>query len=151
MQEPLLFEAVRQALAEVRGAYALVVLWAGAPGTLVAAKTASPLVVGFGKDETFLASDVPAFLTHARDGVFLDDGELAVLTPKERRFFKLDGKRVDKKPARIQWDRTMAEKAGFKHFMLKEIHEQPQAFEDTVRGRLFPLHDGVLEQEAGIP
>jgi len=151
MQEPLFFEAVRQALSEVKGAYALVMMWAGSPGTIIAAKTASPLVVGFGKDETFLASDVPAFLSHARDVVFLEDGELAVLSAARRAFFSLDGKKVEKKTQRIAWDRTMAEKGGYKHFMLKEIHEQPQSFEDTFRGRLFPLREGVLQNEVGMP
>ncbi|MBI4347117.1 MAG: class II glutamine amidotransferase, partial [Elusimicrobia bacterium] len=124
-REPLLFEAVRQALAEVRGAYALAILWSDCPGTLIAAKTASPLVVGLGQNETFLASDVPAFLDHTRKVVFLEDGEMAVISSQGTRFFNLEGKKVEKTPITIQWDRTMAEKGGYRHFMLKEIHEQP--------------------------
>ncbi len=150
LKEPMLFEAVRQALKEVRGAYALAILWAEAPGVLVAAKTASPLVVGLGNGECYLASDVPAFLEHTRKVVFLDDGEMAILSPKGCHFFNLEGKRLEKTPQQIQWDRTMAEKGGYRHFMLKEIYEQPQAVEDTLRGRLFPLKDGVLEREAGL-
>ncbi|MBI3547938.1 MAG: glutamine--fructose-6-phosphate transaminase (isomerizing) [Elusimicrobia bacterium] len=150
LREPMLFEAVRGALSEMRGAYALAVLWSEAPGCLVAAKTASPLVVGIGDGEAFLASDVPAFLEHTRKAVFLDDGEMAVLTAKGCSFFRVDGKRIEKTPTNIQWDRTMAEKGGYRHFMLKEIYDQPQAVEDTIRGRLFPLKDGVLEREAGL-
>jgi glucosamine--fructose-6-phosphate aminotransferase (isomerizing) len=149
LNEPLLFEAVRRALAEVRGAYALAVLWSKAPNTIIAAKTASPLIIGLGEGETFLASDIPAFLAHTRKAVFLEDGEMAVLKKDGVTFFGLDGRRVEKKPVTISWDRTMAEKAGYRHFMLKEIHEQPMSCEDTMRGRLLPLK-GVLERECGM-
>ena len=148
--EPLLFEATRLAVGELRGAYALAVLWSKAPGVIVAAKTASPLVIGLGQGENFLASDVPAFLAHTRKAVFLDDGEMAVLKADRCTIFNLSGKRVERAPVQIQWDRTMAEKGGFRHFMLKEIYEQPASCEDTMRGRLFPLKDGVLEREAGL-
>ncbi|MBI4677369.1 MAG: glutamine--fructose-6-phosphate transaminase (isomerizing) [Elusimicrobia bacterium] len=148
--DPLLFEAVRQALNEVRGAYALAVLWSKAPGTIIAAKTASPLVIGLGTGESFLASDVPAFLEHTRNAVFLDDGEMAVLKSAGCSYFTLAGKKVRKQVHPIAWDRTMAEKAGHKHFMIKEIHEQPEACEDSMRGRLYPLRDGVLQREAGL-
>jgi glutamine---fructose-6-phosphate transaminase (isomerizing) len=149
LSEPLLFEAVRRALAEVKGAYALAVLWSGAPNTIVAAKTASPLIIGLGDGETFLASDIPAFLAHTRKAVFLEDGEMAVLRRDGVTFFNLAGKRVEKTPITISWDRTMAEKAGYRHFMLKEINEQPMSCEDTMRGRFFPLK-GVLERECGM-
>ncbi|MDD5627575.1 MAG: glutamine--fructose-6-phosphate transaminase (isomerizing) [Elusimicrobia bacterium] len=149
--EPALFEAVRLALGEVKGAYALAVLWAKAPGVIVSAKTASPLIIGLGEGENFLASDVPAFLAHTRKAVFLEDGEMAVVKAEGCRFFSLAGKRLEKAPVAIQWDRTMAEKGGYRHFMLKEIHEQPTACEDTLRGRFFPLRDGVLQREAGLP
>ncbi|MFA6317086.1 MAG: glutamine--fructose-6-phosphate transaminase (isomerizing) [Elusimicrobiota bacterium] len=149
--DPLLFESVRQALNEVRGAYALAVLWARAPGTIVAAKTSSPLVIGLGQGETFLASDVPAFLEHTRKAVFLEDGEMAVLKSTGASFFTLAGRKVEKPVQAISWDRTMAEKSGYKHFMIKEIHEQPESCEDSMRGRLFPLRDGVLQRETGLP
>jgi glucosamine--fructose-6-phosphate aminotransferase (isomerizing) len=148
--EPALFEAVRLALGEVKGAYALAVLWAKAPDVIVSAKTASPLIIGLGEGENFLASDVPAFLAHTRKAVFMEDGEMAVLKADGCRFFSLAGKRIEKASVTIQWDRTMAEKGGYRHFMLKEIHEQPTACEDTLRGRFFPLRDGVLQREAGI-
>ena len=149
LNEPLLFEAVRRALSEVKGAYAIAVLWSKAPGVIIAAKTASPLIIGLGEGETFLASDVPAFLSHTRKAVYLDDGEMAVLKRGGVSFFNLAGKKVEKTPITISWDRTMAEKGGFRHFMLKEIHEQPMSCEDTLRGRLFPLK-GVLERDCGM-
>ncbi len=148
--EPMFFEAVRQALSEVRGAYSLGILWAETPGVLIAAKTATPLAVGLGDGETFLASDVPAFLDHTRKVVFLEDGDIAVISTKELRVFNLKGARVQRPTVSIQWDRTMAEKGGYKHFMLKEINEQPRTVEDTLRGRLFPINDGVLERESGL-
>jgi len=150
LKEPAFFEAARRALLEMRGAYALVALWDETPQCFIAAKTASPLVVGLGKGEAFLGSDVPAFMDHTRQVVFLEDGEMAVVGAKGCSFFRLDGRRLDKTPMQIQWDRTMAEKGGFRHFMLKEIHEQPQAVEDTLRGRLFPIKDGVLARETGL-
>ena len=150
-REPMLFQAVREALSELQGAYALAILWSEAPGTLIAAKTASPLVIGLGQNEAFLASDVPAFMDHTRKAVFLEDGEMAILSPKGTSFFNLQGKKIEKTSTQIQWDRTMAEKGGYRHFMLKEIHEQPNAVEDTLRGRLFPLREGPLERETGMP
>ncbi len=149
LNEPLLFEAVRRALADVRGAYAVAVLWSKAPGVIIAAKTASPLIIGLGDGETFLGSDVPAFLAYTRKVVFLEDGEMAVLKKTGATFFNLSGKRIEKAPINITWDRTMAEKSGYRHFMLKEIHDQPSSCEDTMRGRLFPLK-GVLERDCGM-
>jgi len=149
LNEPLLFEAVRRALADVKGAYAIAVLWSKAPNTIIAAKTASPLIIGLGEGENFLASDIPAFLAHTRKAVFLEDGEMAVLKRDGVSFFNLAGKKLEKAPITISWDRTMAEKAGYRHFMLKEIHEQPSSCEDTMRGRFFPLK-GVLERECGM-
>ncbi len=149
LNEPLLFEAVRRALADVRGAYAIAVLWSKAPHVMIAAKTASPLIIGLGDGETFLGSDVPAFLAHTRKAVFLEDGEMAVLKRDGASFFNLAGKKLEKTPITISWDRTMAEKAGYRHFMLKEINEQPSSCEDTMGGRFFPLK-GVLERECGM-
>jgi glucosamine--fructose-6-phosphate aminotransferase (isomerizing) len=149
LSEPLLFEAVRRALGEVRGAYAVAVLWSKAPNVIIAAKTASPLIIGLGEGETFLASDIPAFLAHTRKAVFLEDGEMAVMKRDGVTFFNLAGKKLEKTPVTISWDRTMAEKSGYRHFMLKEINEQPMSCEDTMRGRLFPLK-GVLERECGM-
>ena len=145
-----LLEALRRALAQVRGAYALAALWSQAPGVIAAAKTASPLVIGLGEGEAFMASDVPAFLKRTRRVVFLEDGELAELSAQGCRFLALDGKPVEKAVSTIEWDHSLAEKAGYRHFMLKETFEQPRAVENTLRGRLLPLRDGVLEREAGM-
>ncbi len=149
LQEKLLFKAVRLALADVRGAYAIAVLWSQAPGVIVAAKTASPLIIGLGKGETFLGSDVPAFLAYTRTAVFLEDGEMAVLKKTGAAFFNIEGKKIEKLPINITWDRATAEKDGYRHFMLKEIYDQPASCEDTMRGRLFPLK-GVLERDCGM-
>jgi glucosamine--fructose-6-phosphate aminotransferase (isomerizing) len=148
--EQTLLKAVRLALQQVRGAYALAVVWSKAPGAIVCAKAASPLVIGIGNGENHLASDVPAFLRHTRSAIFLDDGELALLRGSTADFYTLDGAKIDKTPVDIQWDANLAEKGGYRHFMLKETYEQPWAVENTLRGRLRPLHDEVLEREAGL-
>jgi glucosamine--fructose-6-phosphate aminotransferase (isomerizing) len=130
-----LLAAVRQALTRVQGTYAIAVIAENRPGEIVAAKNASPLVIGYGEGENFLASDVPAILEHTRQVVYLEEGELAVLTPASVRILKLDGTPVERKPRRIEWSAVAAEKDGHKHFMHKEIYEQPRAVTDTVRGR----------------
>jgi glucosamine--fructose-6-phosphate aminotransferase (isomerizing) len=131
-----LAEAVRTTLRQVRGTYAIAVVSARRPDEIVAAKNASPLVVGFGQGESFLASDVPAILEHTRDVVYLEEGELALLTSGGIRFEGPDGTPREKKPRRIEWSAVAAEKEGHKHFMHKEIFEQPRAVADTIRGRV---------------
>ncbi len=134
-----LLEAVRYALSKVRGAYALGVFWLRRPDILVAARNQSPLVIGLGDGENFIASDIPAFLPWTNRALFLDDGEMAVLTRDSYAIFHLDsGEPISKREMLIRWDAAMAEKGGFKHFMLKEIYEQPQAILNTFRGRLDP-------------
>ncbi len=132
---PDLASAVRGALRKVSGTYALAVVASRWPGEIVAAKNASPLVVGFGEGESFLASDVPAILEHTRDVVYLEEGDLAVLTPGGIAFSGRDGEPLARTPRRIEWTAVAAEKEGHKHFMHKEIFEQPRAVADTVRGR----------------
>jgi glutamine---fructose-6-phosphate transaminase (isomerizing) len=129
-------EAVRRALERVQGAYAIVVMSDGHPDTLVAAKNASPLVIGLGDGENFIASDVPAILAHTRKMLFLEEGEIATLTRQGVTLMDLHGKPIERQPKQILWSAVQAEKGGFKHFMLKEIHEQPRAVSDTLRGRL---------------
>jgi glutamine---fructose-6-phosphate transaminase (isomerizing) len=131
-----LASAVRAALARVTGTYAMAVVSAKNPDEIVAAKNASPLVVGFGQGESFLASDVPAILEHTREVVYLEEGELAVLRADGIRIEGPGGERLDKKPRRIEWSAVAAEKEGHKHFMHKEIFEQPRAVADTIRGRI---------------
>ena len=127
--------AVLRAMTRVRGLFALVLLSADDPNKLVAVRNGPPIVVGIGDGEYFVASDVPAILSHTRDVVFMQDREMAVVTPAGVVFKSLDGTVVTRKATRVLWDPISAEKAGYKHFMLKEIFEQPHAVRDTVLGR----------------
>jgi glutamine---fructose-6-phosphate transaminase (isomerizing) len=127
--------AIRATLAQVKGTYALAVISEKHPDEIVAAKNASPLVVGYGNGESFLASDVPAILEHTREVVYLEEGELAVLKPGGISLFGRDGEPLARKPRKIEWSAVAAEKDGHKHFMHKEIFEQPRAVADTIRGR----------------
>ncbi|HEY6459739.1 MAG TPA: glutamine--fructose-6-phosphate aminotransferase, partial [Polyangiaceae bacterium] len=122
-----LTDAVRGALARIRGAYAIAVLASDAPEEIVVAKNESPLVIGVGQGEMLCASDVPALLAHTRQVVFLHDGEMATLTREGAAITTLAGAPVTRAPRTIDWSPTQAEKGGYKHFMLKEIHEQPRA------------------------
>ena len=135
--------AVRAALAEVRGAYAVAILCEQQPDTLIAAKLGSPLVLGKGEGEYFVASDIPAMLSHTREMIFLDDGEMVVMTRTGMQVSTLAGEPLDKTPKTITWSPVMAEKGGYKHFMLKEIYEQPRAVADTLAGRLSDQHTDV--------
>jgi glutamine---fructose-6-phosphate transaminase (isomerizing) len=128
--------ATRRALARMRGMFALVLLSADEPNKIVTVRNGPPLVVGIGDGEFFVASDIPAILAHTRDVVFLADEEMAVLTQGGVTFTNFAGTKVDRRTQRVLWDPIQAEKAGFKHFMLKEIFEQPQALRDTVLGRV---------------
>ncbi len=128
-------QAALRAMTRVRGLFALVLLSADDPMKLVAVRNGPPIVVGIGEGEYFVASDVPAVLSHTRDVVFMEDREMAVLTPAGVTFMSLDGVAVQRKPTRVTWDPISAEKAGYKHFMLKEIFEQPHAVRDTILGR----------------
>jgi glucosamine--fructose-6-phosphate aminotransferase (isomerizing) len=139
-------EATRAALAQLRGVYALVLLHREEPQRLVAARMGPPLVIGLGDGERYVASDVPALLPHTRDVVFLEDGDLAVVTPEGHRITTQAGQSVERVPQRITWDPVQAEKGGFRHFMLKEIHEQPRAMRDTLLGR-FSLEEGEVHLE----
>ncbi len=141
-----LLEAVRKALRQVEGAYALVVLSDDHPDRVVAAKNASPMVVGLGQGEMFLASDVPALLEHTREVMFLEDGDIAELTREGISVSDVEGRKLSRAAKTISWNAAQAEKAGYPHFMLKEIHEQPRAVTDTLRGRLLPdKNDAILD------
>ena len=138
--------AVRRALEDLSGIYALVLLHKGEPQKLVGARLGPPLVVGLGQGENFLASDVTALLPYTRDFLFLDDGEMAVVTPDAVRLEDREGRAVSRASQRIAWDPVQAEKGGYRHFMLKEIHEQPQAVRDTLLSRL-SLDEGEVHLE----
>jgi glucosamine--fructose-6-phosphate aminotransferase (isomerizing) len=131
-----LVEAVRQALRQLEGSYAIAVVSDQHPHEIVAAKNSSPLVVGLGQGEAFLASDAPAILEYTRDMVFLEEGDVVALSPSGVHFSDVDGKPLVRTPRTITWTAGQAEKAGYPHFMLKEIYEQPQAVSDTLRSRL---------------
>jgi glucosamine--fructose-6-phosphate aminotransferase (isomerizing) len=147
-----LVEAVRAALVQVKGAFAIVVLSDNSPGVLVAAKNASPLVVGVGQGEMFLASDAAAILEQTREMLFLEDGDVVELDRAGARITDLEGNPVVRKPRSVTWTAAQAEKAGYPHFMLKEIYEQPHAVTDTLRGRLLPdSHDAVLDDQEVTP
>jgi glutamine---fructose-6-phosphate transaminase (isomerizing) len=144
-QAPRLDEAVRRALRELRGSYAIAVLSMSSPDRLIAAKHgAGSVVVGLGQGETFLASDIPAILSHTRDVVVLEDEDVAVVTRHGVEITQLDGAPVERAPIRILWDPILAEKGGYRHFMLKEIYEQPRAVADTLRGRVQPESGSVV-------
>jgi glucosamine--fructose-6-phosphate aminotransferase (isomerizing) len=128
-------EAVRAATRDVRGSYAIAVVCEGEPGVIIAARSGCPLVIGMGEHGAFVASDVTAILAHTRDVVFLEDGELAVLSGQGLAVMDAEAKPVTRAATRIAWDAAAAEKGGYPHFMLKEIHEQPQTILDTMRGR----------------
>jgi len=129
-------KAVRLALAEAEGAYAVAILCQDEPDKLIAAKQGAPLVIGQGQGEYFVASDIPALLSHTREMIFLEDGEIAIFTPDEMRITDMAGGLLTKESKTITWSPLMAEKGGYKHFMLKEIYEQPRAIADTIAGRL---------------
>ena len=142
--------AVRRALGQLRGLFALVLISADAPDTIVAVRNGPPVIVGLGEDEYFVASDVTAILSHTRQVVFLDDFQLVVVTKAGAAFSTFDGVPVAREAQTINWDPAMAEKAGYAHFMLKEIHDQPWAVRETVLGRASVESNRVFLDEIHI-
>jgi glucosamine--fructose-6-phosphate aminotransferase (isomerizing) len=135
-EAPLLPEAVRRGLQKVRGAYSVAAFSRDEPGVLVGARLFSPLIVGLGRGENYLASDIPAIMRHTRRALVVDDGEVVTLTPQGVSIQTLDGEVLEREPLQITWDLESAEKGGYPHFYLKEVFEQPHAILDTLRGRL---------------
>jgi glucosamine--fructose-6-phosphate aminotransferase (isomerizing) len=143
-------EAVREALLQVQGSYAIAVLFEGEKNKLVAARKESPLILGLGAREYFVASDIPAILPYTRKMIFLEDGEMVVAQDQDFRISTLWGEERKRPPKEIQWDPVTAEKGGYKHFMLKEIFEQPRAIVDTIRGRISLEEGKVFLKESGL-
>jgi glucosamine--fructose-6-phosphate aminotransferase (isomerizing) len=138
--------AVRKTAAELDGIYSLVFLHADEPDTLVAARSGPPMVVGLADGERFLASDIPALLPYTRDFLFLEDGDIVTVTPESTEITSAAGRTVVRPAQRIAWDPVQVEKGGYRHFMLKEIHEQPRAVRDTLLGRI-GLEEGSVHLE----
>lgn len=139
-QDKDIFQAVIRTLHKLEGSYALGVLCKDYPDRIICARKESPLVVGLGKGENFIASDVPALLEHTRDVYYLDEKEIAVLYTDHVALFDFEGNQIIRKPSHVEWDMDAAEKGGYPHFMIKEINEQPKACKDTMRPRI--IKDG---------
>ena len=150
MHDDGLENAVRRALRQLRGLFGLVLVAADDPGKIVAVRNGPPIVLGMGDGEFLVASDIPAVLNHTRDVVFLGDEEMAIITRSQVDFTDFSGRAVSKATERIQWDPVMAEKAGYKHFMLKEIFEQPWAIQETVLGRFSEEQGTVILGELNL-
>ncbi|MDY0190836.1 MAG: glutamine--fructose-6-phosphate transaminase (isomerizing) [Desulfuromonas sp.] len=143
-------QAVRLALHDLRGAFAVAVMCDLCPDMLIAAKAGSPLVIGQGSGEYFVASDIPAMLSHTREMIFLNDKEMVVFSRAQMEITTLSGEKVAPKVKTITWSPTMAEKGGYRHFMLKEIYEQPRAITDTIAGRINETKDEVVLNELNL-
>ncbi|MEJ5227318.1 glutamine--fructose-6-phosphate transaminase (isomerizing) [Thermodesulfovibrio sp.] len=143
-------EAVKKAVSMLKGSYAVVIIDEKEPDKIIGVRMESPLVVGVSEKEKFIASDIPAFLTYCNNVIFLDDGEMVVIKGRDYKVCDLKGNEKRKKPVTITWTASMAEKGGYKHFMLKEIHEQPRALADTIRGRVLPDGSKINYKEWGI-
>ena len=150
MRDDGLENAVRRALGQLRGLFGLVLVAADDPEKIVAVRNGPPIVLGMGDGEFLVASDIPAVLSHTRDVVFLGDEEMAVITRSRVEFTDFSGRAISKATERIQWDPVMAEKAGYKHFMLKEIFEQPWAIQETVLGRFSEEQGTVILGELNL-
>jgi glucosamine--fructose-6-phosphate aminotransferase (isomerizing) len=142
-----LLDAVRHVMNEMEGSYAIAVLYTAEPDHIVLARKDSPLVIGLGNNGFFAASDVTAFLRYTKNAVYVNDKELVLISPTGVEFYNNDGQQIEKKVDIIEWDEEAAEKAGYEHFMLKEIHEQPASIQDTYAGKISELEGRVILDE----
>jgi glutamine---fructose-6-phosphate transaminase (isomerizing) len=145
-----LLKATREALKAVKGAYALAVISSDDPERIIAVKKDAPLIIGLGEGENFLASDVPALLPYTRSMLFLEEGDVAEITRKDVKIYDKSGKQAKRKAQKITWNAIQAEKGGYKHFMLKEIFEQPETIQDTLRGRLYPEQGRIYLEDVKL-
>lgn len=143
-------EAVREAIKKIKGSYAFAVIDEREPNKIVAVRKESPLVIGLGDEEYFVASDVPAFLNYSKEVIFLNDDEMAILYSDGVIITDFQGNPLNKNVSVISWSPSMAEKGGYRHFMLKEIYEQPRSIADTIRGRIIPEKGSVTIEEFGL-
>ena len=144
-------DAAGAALEQLRGSFAVCLLSADNPNTIIAARNGPPLILGISDGELFVASDVPALLEHTRTMYFMQDGEMAVLSPEGISLRDFKGKEISFTPQEVQWSPEMAEKGGFRHFMLKEIYEQPRSLQEAIAGRISLDSEDVILEEAKIP
>ena len=144
-----LFEAVKKALKEIRGSYALAVICKDEPTKIVCARFEAPLIAGLGSDGNFIASDIPALLSHTKEMIFLENGDIAEITADKIRI-ENEGIEQKREVKTILWDAVQAEKSGYRHFMLKEIFEQPRSIEETLRGRIYPDEGKVYVEEVKL-
>ncbi|WP_010277207.1 glutamine--fructose-6-phosphate transaminase (isomerizing) [Paenibacillus senegalensis] len=145
-----LVRTVQKAVKKLKGAFALAVMYVHEPDQLVAVRQASPLIIGVGQGENFIGSDIPAVLNYTRDIYILNDGEMAVLTRNGVELMDLDGNNISRELFVVDWDLSTAEKGGFDHFMLKEIHEQPKAYRDTMGGRIDVQANKIILDELNL-
>jgi glutamine---fructose-6-phosphate transaminase (isomerizing) len=143
-------EAVQKTLQRLEGAYSICVMHVKEPNYLVAAKTSSPLLLGKGEGVNFIASDIPAILRHTRDIIYLEDGDMAVVSPDSLELFRIDGTPIERPVQHIDWNLVAAEKMGYDHFMIKEIHEQPTAFSQTLGGRISESHQRLYLDDINL-
>ncbi|TRZ49781.1 MAG: glutamine--fructose-6-phosphate transaminase (isomerizing), partial [Dehalococcoidia bacterium] len=142
-----LVAAVRAALKRLKGSFALGIISSHAPDILVAARMGSPVVVGLGKGENYIASDIPALLEYTKDIVFIEDNEMIVLTKDSVSITTFDGAKIDREPTHIAWDITQAQKSGYRHFMLKEIYDQPAVISNMLQHRMTERKNGIFFKE----
>lgn len=147
MLEPVFFKAFIDVISKLKGSFAIAALWAETPGVVIGARRFSPLVVGVGNNEYFISSDVSGFLEYTKKVYFVDDDEIVFMNKDGVAFFDINGKKKDKQIQTISWDIKMAEKGGYKHFMIKEILEQDIAFENTLMKRVLPIDSDIFEKE----
>ncbi|MDR1941695.1 MAG: glutamine--fructose-6-phosphate transaminase (isomerizing) [Endomicrobium sp.] len=145
-----LFKAVKRALKDARGSYALGVICKDEPDVMVCARYDAPLIIGAGEEENFIASDIPALLSYTRNMIFLENGDTAKITKSKIKIENIDGDSCVREIKNIAWDAVMSEKDGYKHFMLKEIFEQPRTIEDTFKGRIYPDEGRVYIEETKL-